>query len=144
MASEEKPARVDDLAYYLHLRSRLEHEDGLIVNRLSWLMASESFFFTAYAIALNGAGTPHHRRLIHLIPLVAIASSSLIFAGIVAAVRAMGWIRGLLRARIPDEAALGMPPLHTPGSVKPGLAAPLLLPLLFVAVWLYLLMMSGV
>jgi hypothetical protein len=136
----DAPVRTDDLAYYHHLRGRLEHEDGLIVNRLSWLMASESFLFTAYAIAMNSpAPTPHHRRLLHLIPIVAIASSVLIFIGILAAVRAMGWIRGLLKQRVPDPSALGLPPIHTPGSVKAGLTAPLLLPVMFVVVWLYLL-----
>jgi len=145
MSADEKPTRVDDLAYYHHLRSRLEHEDGLIVNRLAWLMASESFFFTAYAIVLNGAGTPHHRRLIHLIPMVAIASSALIFVAIVAAVRALGWIHGLMKARVPDPAALGLPPLHSPGSITvPGLAAPLILPPIFVTVWFYLLVAGGI
>jgi hypothetical protein len=71
--------------------------------------------------------------------MVAIVSSALIFVGIAAAIRAMGWLRELLRARIPDEAVLGLPPLHTPGVVKAGLAAPVILPLVFVAVWLYLL-----
>src|SRR5262245_22398108 len=125
MSPDERPARIDDLAYYHHLRERLQHEDGLIVNRLAWLVASESFFFTAYAIALNGNDTAQHRRLLHLIPLVAVVSSALIWIGIVAAVKAIGWIRGLLRARIPDEASLGLPPLHTPGLMTPGLAAPL-------------------
>ena len=143
MSPEEHPDRIDDTAYYHHLRGRLEHEDGLIVSRLAWLMASESFLFTAYAIVLNGTGTPQQRRLTDLIPLVAMATSVLIFVGIAAAVRAMGWIRGLLRERIPDPGRLGLPPVHTPGSMKAGLAAPLLLPVMFVVVWLYLLVTGG-
>jgi hypothetical protein len=139
VADENKPARLDDIALYHHLRARLEHEDGLIVNRLAWLMASESFLFTAYAIVLNGPGSRFHLRLMHLVPLVAIVSSALIFVGIAAAVRAMGWIRGLWSARAADESSLGLPPLHTPGSVKAGLAAPILLPLMFIGVWLFLL-----
>jgi len=145
MSSDEKPARADDLAFYLHLRSRMEHEDGLIVNRLSWLMASESFFFSAYAIVQNGSGSPQHRRLLHLIPLVAMASSALIFVVILAAIAAQGWIRGLMKARVPDPASLGMPPLFSPVSTRAGgLTAPLILPPLFVAVWLYLLIAGGV
>jgi hypothetical protein len=143
MSPEELPKTIDDIAYYHHLRGRIEHEDGLIVNRLAWLMASESFLFTAYAIVLNGTGTPQQRRLTDLIPLVAVATSALIFIGIVAAIRAMGWIRGLLEKRIPDPARLGLPPIHTPGSMKTGLAAPLLLPVMFVVVWLYLLVAGG-
>ena len=143
MADENKPGRLDDIAFYQHLRARLEHEDGLIVSRLAWLMASESFLFTAYAIVLNGQATSRHLRLMQLIPLVAMASSALIFIGIAAAIRSMGWLRELLRRRIPDESVLGLPPLHTPGSVKAGLAAPVLLPLVFGAVWLYILTTQG-
>jgi hypothetical protein len=131
---------IDDVAFYSMMRARLEHEDGLIVSRLAWLMASESFLFTAYAIVLNGPSTFQHGRLMQLIPIVAIASSALIFVGIVAAIRAMRWVRGLLRARVPDETALGLPPIHTPGSMaSAGLVAPIILPIVFVAVWLYLL-----
>jgi hypothetical protein len=137
---EPSPGRIDDVAFYSMMRARLEHEDGLIVSRLAWLMASESFLLTAYAIVLNGSGSSVHGRLLQLIPIVAIASSALIFVGIVAAVQAMSWIRGLLRARVPDETALGLPPLHTPGWIAAaGLFAPVVLPLVFVAVWLYLL-----
>src|SRR4051812_10601662 len=95
MTDEPKPGRIDDIAYYHHLRARLEHEDVLIVNRLSWLMASQSFLFTAYAIVLNGSGLRQQLRLMKLVPVVAITASALIFVGIAAAVRAMGWIRGL-------------------------------------------------
>lgn len=143
--ADPPPGRIDDVAFYSMARARLEHEDGLIVSRLAWLMASESFLFTAYAIVLNGTGSSRHGRLMQLIPIVAIASSALIFVGIVAAVRAMAWIRGLLRARLPDETALGLPPLHTPGSIAAlGLIAPLVLPIVFVAVWLYLLSIRAV
>jgi hypothetical protein len=138
--TDPAPGRVDDAAFHAMMRARLVHEDGLIVSRLAWLMASESFLFTAYAIVLNGAGTAQHDRLLKLIPVVAIASSALIFLGIVAAIRAIRWAQRLLRARVPDEAVLGLPPLNTPaGMVLAGLAAPVVLPLVFVAVWLYLL-----
>ena len=139
MSADEKPNRVDDLAFYQHLRSRLEHEDRLIVERMAWLMASESFLFTGYAIVLNGTGTPAQRRLTDLMPLVGIGTSALILFGIVAAIRAMGWIPGQLRARIPDVARLGLPPIQAPGLLKAELAAPLLLPVMFVVVWIYVL-----
>jgi hypothetical protein len=139
MSDEPKPARIDDVSLYLHLRARLEHEDGLIVSRLTWLMAAEAFFFTAYAIVLNGPSTSQHLRMLKLIPAVALVCSMLVFIGIVAAVRAMGWIREQLRSRVADPSSLNLPPLHTPGSVTAGLAAPLILPLVFFLVWLYLL-----
>ena len=43
-----------EISYGDAVRRQIEHEDVLIVNRLSWLIASQSFLFTAYAIMLNG------------------------------------------------------------------------------------------
>ncbi len=37
--------------FYEAARRRIEHEDNLNVNRLSWLMASQSFLFSAYAVS---------------------------------------------------------------------------------------------
>jgi len=84
MDGDGKPGKIDDVAFYDHLRHRIEHEDSLIVSRLAWLMASESFLFTAYAIVVNGTGTATdaRERLIRLIAVVGIATSSLILVGI--------------------------------------------------------------
>jgi len=38
---------------YRTIRDQIQHEDNLIVQRLSWLMAAQSFFFTGYAIIAN-------------------------------------------------------------------------------------------
>jgi hypothetical protein len=140
MADESRNTRIDDITFYMHLRSRLEHEDNLVIYRILWLMGSQSLVFTAYAIVMNGPLSSRlHGLMLQLLPMMGIFSSALIFVGIIAAIRAMGWIRGLLRERIPDEARLGLPPLHPPGAVKAGLAAPLLLPPVFILVWFYLL-----
>ena len=142
MAEDLKPDRIDDVTFYNHLRSRVEHEDNLIVDRTLWLMAAHSFLFTAYAIAMNGPEDRRHGILLRVLALVAVISSALIFVGIAAAVRAMLWFRGALRERMPDETRLGLPPLQTPGGVNSGLAAPLLLPPFFIVVWLYVLLAS--
>ena len=79
-------------------------------------------------------------RLLKLIPLIGIACSVLILTGILAAIRAMAWLRRLYRTRVPDEAKLGLAPIQTPLlNVAAGLAAPVLLPSVFVIVWVYLL-----
>jgi hypothetical protein len=135
-----KPDRIDDVAFYNQLRSRVEHEDNLVVNRTLWLMAAQSFLFTAYAIGMNGPEDRRHGILLRLLPLVGVISSALIFVGVAAALRAMVWFRGALRERVADESRLGLPPLQTPGGVNAGLAAPLLLPPVFIVVWMYLLL----
>lgn len=148
MADAPKPEPIDPVAYYRAIRERLQHEDGLIVNRLAWLMASQSFLFTAYAIVLNGAALPsagrigeHQAGLLRLLPLVGTVSTALIYAGILAAIRAMSWLADEFRKRVPDESALGLPPVYTPAPIRNfGLAAPALLPVLFLILWIYLLM----
>ncbi|HXX93553.1 MAG TPA: hypothetical protein VEN81_07960 [Planctomycetota bacterium] len=141
----ETPGAVgpSDLDFYRMIRARLEHEDGLMVNRLSWLVASQAFLFTAYAIAQNGpqAAAGHPPALVRVVPMVGIASVALIYAGLLAAVRAMGWLRSALRARIPDESRIGLPGIHTPGSIRAaGLAAPVVLPIVFLLAWVVLVM----
>jgi len=135
-----KPSAVDDLSLYYHLRARLEHEDDLIVGRLLWLMTSQSFFFTAYAIGLNGSNSTRHLRMLQLICIIAIVCSVLIFIGVAAAIRAIAWLQEQLRRRNPDVSRLGLPPLDTPPAVKAGQVAPILLPPMFIVAWVYLLL----
>lgn len=136
------------LEYYNLIRQRIEHEDNLIVQRLSWLVASQSFLFTAYAIVLNGLTTPpqpatetvihQQMRLSRLIPLTAMMSCALIYVGIAAAVKAIADLRRSYRSRFPSNET-ELPGIQTGGLTRAlGLAAPLLLPLVFIGVWLYL------
>ena len=132
---------------YKLFRDRIEHEDNLIVQRLSWLMASQAFLFTAYAITTNGLTSLDPKMagryldqatlLFRLIPTVAISVAVLIDISILAALRAIRQIRRLYQAKsIPSE----IPPLQTAATTRLlGLSAPLLLPLLFISVWLVLL-----
>src|SRR6266446_4154331 len=88
------------LGYYNVVRTRIEHEDNLIVQRLSWLVASQSFLFTAYAIVTNGlASQPPQPSCIHfsdqlqllfqLIPIVGTLTCVLIYVSVLAAVATM-------------------------------------------------------
>jgi len=137
------------LEYYNLVRERIEHEDNLIVQRLTWLVGSQSFLFTAYAIVSNGLMTPppqpaylhfgeQLQLLFQLIPIVATLTCILIYVSILAAVVAMRRLRNGYRSRFgPEEDAL--PPIMTDPSVRLfGLVAPLLLPLVFAIIWLIL------
>jgi hypothetical protein len=74
----------DDVDFYRLIRARIEHEDALTVNRLSWLVASQSFLFTAYALTLNGLAAG--------------------LSGPMADRQALLWLRASLRARLGDDA----------------------------------------
>jgi hypothetical protein len=132
------------LEYYNLIRNRIEHEDNLIVQRLSWMVASQSFLFTAYAIVLNGLTAPvqafveQQRLLFRLIPAVAILTCVLIYISILAAVRAIGSLRRSYRSRFGQEER-DLPGIQTDKLTRRlGMAAPALLPLVFIAVWLFL------
>ena len=139
--------KISGLDTYRVFRDRIEHEDNLIIQRLSWLVASQSFLFTAYAITTNGLSSLDPKLagrfveqaglLFRLIPTVAIGVALLIYISILAALKAIRQIRYLYKlSALPSE----LPPIQTAATTRLlGLFAPLLLPLLFVSVWLVLL-----
>jgi len=146
-ATVEPPENISPLERYQIFRNRIEHEDNLIMQRLSWLMASQSFLFTAYAIVTNGmTAAPgiggnvfiHHlSTLARIIPIVALLNSLLILISILAALKAIRELRDGYRKQ-PE--ILGVIPLQTSRTARTlGLSAPVLLPLLFLTVWLFLL-----
>jgi hypothetical protein len=137
------------LEYYNLVRERIEHEDNLIVQRLTWLVGSQSFLFTAYAIVSNGLmSQPPQPACLHfgeqlqllfqLIPIVAMLTCVLIYISILAAVITTSRLRRGYRSRFgPEEDAL--PPIMTAAPVHLfGLVAPLFLPLMFTVIWLIL------
>jgi hypothetical protein len=77
-------------SYYRIIRGQIEHEDGLISQRISWFVTAQSFLFTAYAIVTSNlhAGTDKKedqmRLLLLLIPISAMLTSLLIYATIIA------------------------------------------------------------
>ena len=139
---------ISPLERYQIFRNRIEHEDNLIMQRLSWLMASQSFLFTAYAIVSNGltawpAGNGnvfvnHLAKLGRIVPIVALVNSLLILISILGALKAIRELRDAYRG---FSGNLGIIPMQTTKTARRmGLSAPLLLPLLFLAVWLFLLL----
>jgi len=140
--------KISGLETYRLFRGRIEHEDGLIIQRLSWLVASQSFLFSAYAITTNGLTNLDAKLasrfaeqaglLFRLIPTVAICVALLIYISILAALRAIRQIRRIYQSKsLPAD----LPPIQTAATTRLlGLSAPLLLPVLFVSVWLVLLL----
>ena len=125
------------------IRRQIEHEDSLVVNRLSWLMGSQSFLFTAYAIVVNGPVVPRtasfttkQDHLLATIPLLGLACCILIYAGVVGAALVMKHLRADLASRIKGTV---QPPIQGSAMTRAlGMAAPLLLPPFFILAWLYL------
>jgi hypothetical protein len=138
---------ISPLEQYHVVRGQIEHEDNLVSQRLSWLLASQSFLFTAYAITLNGPIQSHVRSfetradmLLSLLTLVGVVSVLLIWISILAGVTAMKRLRNGLHARVGDLLPEGLPPIQTTGiPFLAGQLGPVLTPVIFIVVWMVLL-----
>ncbi len=128
------------------IRGRIEHEHNLINQRLSWLVSSQAFLLTAFAISLNApvaftrpGYAALNQRLVRLLPLTAIACVVVLALTLAGAV----WSLAILR-RVADAArgAEDLPVLNVAPIRWLGLAAPLVVPAIFFTLWLVLLWSS--
>lgn len=126
------------------LRRRIEHEDDLVNQRLSWLVASQAFLLTAFAISLNAPQAPRSaayaaasRMLVMLLPVAGIACILILGLTVLGAIWSMAELRGLARkVSGPDDL-----PIHSrPAIRRLGLAAPVAIPCVFLVLWLSLML----
>lgn len=135
---------------YRIVRAQIEHEDNLVSQRLSWLLASQSFLFTAYAITLNGPLQSHFKTfesnaelLVSLLTVVGIVSALLIWISVLAGISAMRKLKFDFEHRVGTALPEGIPPIQTTGrTLRAGQLGPVLIPLLFITAWLILLVHS--
>ena len=128
--------------WYRTIRDQIQHEDNLTVQRLSWLMATQSFFFTGYAIVANAS--PQVRNpllakeqdlLFNIIPAVACISNILIYCSVIAGVLAVDRLRRAYAAHVYPVG--DFPEIHGSRLTRwLGMASPILLPLVFLIAWL--------
>lgn len=129
--------------FYKIIRSRIEHENNLIAQRLSWFMTSQSFLFMAYALLEpeeNGTMRNPRFALIVLLPVLAICTGVLIFFSIHAAVLAIRGLRQTYEQQIKLMGSTFLPIQSDTEVRRRGILAPIILPILFSAVWGYVLL----
>lgn len=133
---------------YKIVRGQIEHEDNLISQRLSWLLASQAFLFTAYAITLNGPVQLHSQTyerhvglLILMLPIIGIATAVLIWVAILAGLSAMQSLRKDFRRSVENVLPEGVPAIQTSGAVLlAGHLGPVVIPMVFLVVWVGMLL----
>ena len=142
MTTNDEPQNIErDFTRYKMIRDEISHEDNLMGARVSWFMASQSFLLTALAIAQGGQHEFPNRRnnyFFPLLPVVAILSDLLIFAGVLAGIHALRRWRGVMRAA--GSRYEIFPQLHRKNTtIALGWSGPLGLPLVFLVAWMYVL-----
>ena len=147
------PASVEDL--YKIVREQIEHEDNLNTQRLNWFLSSQAFLFSAYAIVLSGLAPTNPPRsaanhgqmklLLVAVPILAIIASFLILTTIAAGTIAMHELRARFAPYDDAAADLQLPPIQGRSLTRIlGLCGPILLPILFLTIWLVLLIHGGI
>jgi disulfide bond formation protein DsbB len=128
------------------LRRRIDHEDGLISQRLSWLVASQAFLVSGFAITLNGysaqlpARERHlHELLLQVIPWSAMACTVAVWLTLFGAIASMSVLRKEVdRVAVPTD-----PKMYSGTGIRfLGLIAPLFVPAIFLALWILVLCSS--
>ncbi len=134
---------------YHILRDQFQHEDDLTTQRLSWLLASQAFLFTGYAIVLNGPErvqnpfvAAQRAWLLTAIPGLGLSSAVLIYVSIVAGIIALFNLHRracVICGSSPTNG--GFPPIQGEKFTRIiGVASPILIPPIFAGVWLYLML----
>ena len=126
------------------IRERIDHEDNLLAQRTTWVVTSQAFLFSAYAICAGalspGVHRPHDHELeilLTLIPSAAIGSLALLYFTIAGALRATGQLRRLL---LPAQEAHRVILLGDRFVQFAGASAPLFIPAVFLITWIILLL----
>ena len=125
------------------LRDEIRHEDGLINQRLSWLVSSQSFLIMAFVITLTG---PKQMRiasyeevsqtLVKILPMMGILICIVCGLAIFGALLQMRQIRLLAGNAHP----VGLPSVQGSQWTRSlALAGPILTPLIFLFIWVRLL-----
>jgi hypothetical protein len=121
------------------IQARLSHEDDLVNQRVSWLVNSQSFLLTAYAITLNGlavdASKPMaivQRKLLNLLPVVGVVCVLLVCVALIGGLSAIGELRRFAATQYPKDRLFL---ISKPTTQFLGVSAPVLIPLVFLVIW---------
>ena len=124
------------------IRARIDHEDDLVAHRTTWVVGSQAFLCSAYAICTAGVraaeGVQLHKlaRLQSLLPWAALLSLVSLLISISSALASMWHLRRLVP---PDDELHRAIIWGHPAVRHAGAAASIVIPLLFLSLWIAIL-----
>ncbi|HEU0065030.1 MAG TPA: hypothetical protein VFQ58_08360, partial [Flavisolibacter sp.] len=85
--AEQKQAPIEDT--YKEVRGQIEHLNNNLGQRVIWLVIAQSFFFSGYAILINGKPPdqnlmPVHDSMIKIIPIAALLTVIFTYLDVIA------------------------------------------------------------
>jgi hypothetical protein len=123
----------------IFIQTRLNHEDDLINQRVSWLVSSQSFLLTAYAITVNGLAGDDTKPLVHLqrkllslLPVVGVTCVLLVVVALIGGLMALSELRSFAATRLPKQELFL---ISKPKAQFLGVSAPVLIPVAFLLIW---------
>ena len=133
-------AEIISLQEYTFLREEIRHQDNLINARLSWLVSSQSFLLSGFAVTLNGSAEsllPIYAKLnvilVNSLPVAGLVTDVASYLTIWAAISRMRSIRHLAGKSHPPH----LPTVQAEVFERRlGISGPVLIPLVFLTVWL--------
>ena len=124
---------------YHYLREEIRHQDNLINARLSWLVSSQSFLLSGFAVALSGSARsllPIYAKLnvilVASLPVAGLVTDLASYLTIWAAILRMKEIRKIAGTSHPAHLPAVQAETFTP---RLGLAGSVLIPVVFFVVW---------
>ncbi len=142
LSNTETKIQDEDIKAYQIIRGEIQYEYSAMSNRVTWLITTQAFLFTAYAIAVPGesASSSLKDSLFHpTIPILGSAICIILYSSIYASInRIKLWHNQQTKLRDKLEGWHGLQS-KAPTATFLGLVSPVLLPALFLYIWLHFL-----
>ena len=138
--------------YYKLVRGQIEHVQNMVNQRVIWLVISQSFFYGGYAGVVNAPKEAKNAIfggqqdvLLWLLPVAAIAACISVYVGLVATLSYLPSLRKKFeRFEHDDDTDNDFPPIDATKFVRiMEQISSILLPLVFIAAWVFILVKQG-
>ncbi|HEY9667321.1 MAG TPA: hypothetical protein V6C91_10985 [Coleofasciculaceae cyanobacterium] len=141
------PKPTSSAELYRIIRERIDYEENLLNQRVIWLIFSQSFLVSAYAIMLNSPPEPKspmygelQSSLIWLLPILSLILSIIVYLSVISALYHITQLRKSFETYPKDETIDHFPAMNDTSFIRwLGALPPILVPLLFIGAWAFLL-----
>lgn len=141
------PKPTSSADFYRIIRERIDYEENLLNQRLTWLILSESFLVSAYAVMLNSPPEPKSPMygdlqscLVWLLPSVALILSIIVYLSVISALYHIAELRKSFETYPKDDTIEHFPAMNDTSFIRRlGGLPPILVPLVFIGAWVLLL-----